>query len=163
MMGLHDPGGELGQKLLETKPDVGEFASGNVVGCGDVAVVEEIPVEEDRVIGIDFDRENLCVACVSEFGPAVDAIPTFAKMSAVVEDDLCGDGQYEVALATEVNRGEVLDLLLVFGFGEPPLRRIGRDLIDGVVEDLSSVDGLVEKGAKAGVRGWSRGVVGIAG
>src|ERR1700722_12767067 len=99
MMGLHDPGGELRQKLLEAQPDVGEFASGDVVRGDDVAVVEEILVEEDRLVGVDFDREDLRVATVSEFGPAVDAIPTFAETGTVVEDDLCGDGEDEIALA----------------------------------------------------------------
>src|ERR1700677_2630499 len=125
MMGLHDPGGELGQKLLKTQPDVGEFASGDVVGCREVAVVEEVFVEEDDMVWVDFDGDNLCVAGVGELGPTIDSVPVFAKARAVVEDDLCGDGENEVSFATQVNGGEVLDLLLVFRFGEPPLDGIG--------------------------------------
>ena len=161
MMGLHDPGGELGEKLLEAQPEVGEFASGDIVGCHDVAVVEEVFVEKDCVVGVDFDRANFRVASVGEFGPAVEAIPTFAKTTSVIEDDLCCDREDKVALAMEVDSGEVLDLLFVFGFGEPPLGRIGGDLVDGVVEDLRSVDGLVEEGTEAGVGGRGGGVVGI--
>src|SRR5437660_1580457 len=83
-------------------------------------------------------------------------------MGAVVEDDLSGDGEDEVALAMEIDGGEVL-IFFVFGFGQPPLQGVGGDAIDGVVENLSSVDGLVEVVAEAGVGGWCRGVVGIAG
>ena len=62
----------------------------------------------------------------------------------------------------EVDGGEVLNLLLVVGFGEPPLNWVGRDAVDVVVEDLGSVDGLIEEAAEGGVGGWSGGVVGVS-
>ena len=115
------------------------------------------------MVGIDLGGDDFGVAGVGEFRPAVDAVPALADAGAVVEDDLCGDGEDEVAFAMEVDGGEVLNLFFVFGFGQPPLQGIGGDAVDGVVEDLGSVDGLIEVAAEAGVGGWCGGVVGIAG
>ena len=114
------------------------------------------------MVGVDLGGDYFGVACVGELCPTIDAIPVFADAGTVVEDDLDGDGEDEVALAMEVDGGEVLDFLFVVGFGQPPLHGIGGDAVDGVVEDLRSVDGLVEEAAEAGVGGWCRSVVGIA-
>ena len=96
------------------------------------------------MVGIDFCGDDFGVAGVGEFCPAVDAVPALADAGAVVEDDLGVDGEDEVAFAVEVDGGEILSLIFVFGFGQPPLQWIGGDAVDGVVEDLRAVDGLVE-------------------
>ncbi len=70
-------------------------------------------------------------------------------------------GRDEVAFAMDVDGGEVLDLFFVFGVRLPPLQGIGRDAVDRVVEDLGSVDGLIEVAAQTGVRGWGGGVFGM--
>src|ERR1700721_1086826 len=71
-------------------------------------------------------------------------------MGAVIEDNFGSDGEDEVAFAMEINLGEVLDLLFIFGFRKPPLDGIGGDAVDGVVEDLSAVDGLVKVRGEGG-------------
>ncbi len=111
------------------------------------------------MVGVDLAETDFGVAGVGEFRPAVDAVPALAEAGAVVEDDLDGDGKDEVAFAMEIDSGEVLDLFFVFGFGQPPLDGIGGDAVDGVVEELGSVDGLIEEGAEAGVGGGGGGVV----
>ena len=115
------------------------------------------------MVRIDFGRDDSGVAGVGEFGPAIDSIPALAKVSAVVEDDLYSDGEDKVTFAVEIDGGEVLDLLLFFRFGKPPLRSVGGDAFDGVVEELSSVDGLIEEAAEARVGCRRGGVVGLAG
>ena len=98
------------------------------------------------MVGVDFGRDDFGVAGVGEFCPAVDAIPAFADVGAVVEDDLCGDGEDEVAFAMKVDCGKVR-IFFVFGLRQPPLQGVGGDAVDGVVEDLRAVDGLVEVAA----------------
>src|ERR1700721_377146 len=71
-------------------------------------------------------------------------------MGTVIEDNFGSDGEDEVAFAMEINLGEVLDLLFIFGFRKPPLDGIGGDAVDGVVEDLSAVDGLVKVRGEGG-------------
>ncbi len=105
------------------------------------------------MVGVDLGGDDFGVAGVGEFSPAVDTVPAFAEPGAVVEDNFDGNGKDEVAFAMEVDGGEVLNLFFVVGFREPPLDGVGGDGVDGVVEDLGSVDGLVEEGAEAGV-GW---------
>jgi hypothetical protein len=73
-----------------------------VVGGDDVAIVEEIFVEKDGMVGVDLDGDDLCMARVRELRPAVYTVPVFAKAGAVVEDDLCGDWEDEVSFATQV-------------------------------------------------------------
>lgn len=113
------------------------------------------------MVGIDFGGDDFGVAGVGELRPAINAVPSFADAGAVVEDDLYGDGKGEVVFAMEVDRGEELSVLFVFWFRQPPLHGIGGDAVDGVVEDLGSVDSLIEEPAKAGVGGWRGGVVGV--
>ena len=66
---------------------------------------------------IDFDGSYFRVAGVSESCPTIDSVPTLTDAGAVVEDDLCGYRKDEVALAVEVDGGEVLNLFLIAGFG----------------------------------------------
>ena len=124
------------------------------MGVDSVAVVEEIFVEKDGVVGVDFGGTDFGVARVVETDPAVYTVPLFALTGAVFEVDFDGDGQDEVAFAVEDDGGEVLEVLsflFVSGFGKPPLDGVGVDAIDGVVEDLGAVDGLIEEGPEGGV------------
>ena len=136
------------------------------MGVDSVAVVEEIFVEKDGVVGVDFGGTDFGVARVVETDPAVYTVPLFALTGAVFEDDFDGDGQDEVAFAVEDDGGEVLEVLAFFfvgGFGEPPLDGVRVDAVYGVVEHLCAVDGLVEIGPEAGVGCGGGGVVRVAG
>ncbi len=44
------------------------------------------------MVGVDLGGDYFRVASVGEFSPAIDAVPVLADASAVVEDDLDGDG-----------------------------------------------------------------------
>src|ERR1700722_14757797 len=110
---LDDPRDELSCELVEAEPEVCQFARRAGIRGDGITVVEEIRIEKNHVVRIDFDGNYFRVTSVSELCPTIDSVPTLADPGAVVEDDLYGDRKDEVALAVEVDGGEVLNLFLI--------------------------------------------------
>lgn len=57
-----------------------------------IAVVEEILVEWNLMIGVKFDRDNFRVARICIPCPTIYAIPALTHSTAVIKDDLSGYG-----------------------------------------------------------------------
>ena len=85
--------------MLGAEPYVGDLSRWDVVGLGGVAVIEEVSIEKDCVIWVNLGGDHLCIAGVGKFNPSIDAIPVFAEMCSVIEDNLGGDWEDEVAFS----------------------------------------------------------------
>ena len=134
-------------QLLCDHPIAAQLKACCAVTGDDIAVVEEVLVQPNLMLRVDFRREQLGFLHVDISGPAIDAIPVFADGGAVVELHFDRDRKDEVAFAMEADDGPILTLVMLAGIF-PPCDRFAVGGFDLVVEYLGAVDGLVEVGAQ---------------
>src|ERR1700683_3720513 len=150
--------GELVDYFLHESKETGEFHVSARVGFGDAAIVVEIVVEPDLMVGVDFGGSDFGVYVVGVANPAVAAVPVLGARGTVFKSDEDFRWEDEVALAMNQdviavfagrggNLGGVAVVCLTGAHAvafAPPGIGIGVDVEDFVIEDGGSGDGLIE-------------------
>src|SRR3989338_6975622 len=147
---LRQPGQPLRQELGQDEPVLGQLARGAPVALAGAAVVEEVRIQPDLVVGIDLRRDHPGLLLIAEAHPAVAAVPVLAHGLAVVELDLHLDGEDEISFAVHDHEGaeEGFAFFLFRRVFLVPVGAVGAERADLVVEDVRPAHRLVEEPAE---------------